>query len=246
MPLPGPKPVDRDALQTEAMNWARVLFILRDGKVGLVEVVKWGPLRTVTQGPTQLTKENLQQMKGTQWENAQELPVSNRQMRTGKVLTAKIYTFNEFQKNKSVLTLDSPYVWFPPTPASRAVWDALKKSNSLVGMRRALCSLEKYLCRNLSGWYGREFPHGLEGYAQDLLAAKDLHNYPNPKAKQKRPSSDDKRVIFFAKVFAGLRLNLKPSYATKKLSHWRFEKDWATNPYNEFVKSIRSTKGDLK
>jgi len=223
------------------MNWAKVLFVLRDGQVALVEAVKWGPWQNVRSGPTKLSDQIVKQLKGTPWENAEELRVTNRQRRTGRVLDAKTVP-------KSIPNLDEKakdkyeYVQVRSKPASPEIWESLNNSNSVARMRRALRSLEKYLNRNWDGWIGREFPQDLQRYATGLLAAKKLDNYPDAKQK-KRPSSDDKRVIFFSKVLAGLRLSLSPTYATKKLSHCRWEKDWATNPYKEYVERIRSQRG---
>ena len=54
-----------------------------------------------------------------------------------------------------------------------------------------------------------------------LVKAKRFPHYP----KNPRPSSDDKRLIFFAKVLAGLEHGLAPLSATKRLSHWDFSKE---------------------
>ena len=41
----GPKAVDRNSLQADAMAWATILYTLRDGQSGHMQRIKWGPLR---------------------------------------------------------------------------------------------------------------------------------------------------------------------------------------------------------
>ena len=50
-----------------------------------------------------------------------------------------------------------------------------------------------------------------------ILQAKNLPHYP----RAERPSSDDKRIDFLAKVFAGFAFGLAPLTATKRLSRWK-------------------------
>lgn len=240
---PGPKPtVELKALQTEAANWARVLFVLRDGQVALLTVVKWGEWgdeTTVEGKAVQLSPEIRKQLAGTPWENATPLTV-RRKTRIGETLEAETFNFEEYKKKLPKEPKPTgPLVWYPPTQAAHRVWRRLKQSRSPSEMRGVLRSLEKWLTQTQSGWWGREYPSNLAQYSDGLLYAKSMHNYPaEAPEKQKRPTSDDKRVLFFAKVFAGLRSRLSPSYATKKLSHWTFSKDAVTNPYKEYMKQI--------
>jgi hypothetical protein len=55
----------------------------------------------------------------------------------------------------------------------------------------------------------------LYSHAEDFLRAKRLPHCP----KSNRPRSDTKRIEFFAKVLAGLKLGIAPATATKRLAH---------------------------
>jgi hypothetical protein len=247
---PGPKPtVEREALQTEASNWACVLFILREGRVALLTAVQWGNETTVDgSAAVQLSPEIKKQIAGTPLENAEMLS-TGRKTRTGKTLGAQTYNYEEFEKMRNELPPRNdpgqPLVWYPPTQAAQDVWMNLKQSKSRRQMKDALGSFERWLNATpaISGWRGRPFPRNLSQYSDGLLDAKSLHNYPKA---EKRPSSDDKRVLFFAKVLAGLRFGLSASYSTKKLSRWTFSRDAAVNPYKKFVQQIGVQKWKTK
>lgn len=243
MPRPGPKPVEMKQLKTEAMNWAMVLFALRDGQDGLLlrnEWGKWGPWRRPS--AAKIHPQILKQMKGTPWEGVPPAK-TKRKTQTGRILSARIVAFDDKEaKFLSKLKMESDFTFFPPIPPSRDAWEQLKQARTVVECRRALHSLGRYLKRSWQGWYGGEFPHALERYAQELLTSKRLFNYP----KSERRRSDDKRVIFFAKVLAGARFNLAPTYATKKLRKWRWPKDWVERPYKEFTARVRSQTGGIQ
>ena len=248
----GPKPVDLLALQTEAMNWATLLFVLRDGRVALRQVVHWGEWKTSRSAPTLAPSTMLSESiraaaKGTPWENAPVLQAVTKR-RSGRVLDAETFRktkpFDAEDRLVNGQTLSS--IQFDSTPACSEVWESLKAATSERMMRRALSQLEKYLHENWEAWTGSEFPRNLRRFAHGVCAAKRLHNYPSAK-KDDRPTSDDKRVVFIAKVLAGLRFNLSPTYATKKLSrynstdvNWNEVRDGATRPYTKFVENIRA------
>lgn len=241
MARPGPKPVDVEDLKVQAQQWATVFFCLLYGQQGMIQKIEWGPWRSVV--ATKPSKEMLDFMKGTPWEGAQLLKTKNRRQRTGRTLLARIVPADAKSAklaSRALNKLGRDFDYIPLKLPLLQVWRQLKMAASLTKMRRALRLIEKYLNRNWSGWFGREYPHALDRHAGALLAAKRLSGYP----KSKRRSSDDKRVVFFAKVLAGLELGRSPLYTTKKLSHWRPRKDLATNPYQKFVASFRSQRGD--
>lgn len=237
---PGPKPVvEQEALQTEAANWARALFILCYGRVALATAVKWGAETRLDGNTVRLSPEIRKQIAGTPWENAQMLSTV-RKSQTGEIFAAKTFEFEEFEKMQNELPpgQSQSLVWHLPTQAAQDVWINLKQSNSRRQMVDALDSFERWLkdTPSINLWCGRPFPRNLSRYSDGLLDAKSLHNYPKA---EKRPTSDDKRVLFFAKVLAGLRFGLTASYSTKKLSGWTFSKDTAVNPYKKFVQQVQ-------
>jgi hypothetical protein len=225
----------------EAQQWATVLFCLLYGQAGMFQKIEWGPWRSVV--ATKPSKEILDLMKGTPWEGAQLLKTNKRRQRMGSTLVAKIVPADAKSAKlafKALNKLGKSFDYIPPKLPLLQVWQQLKTASSLTKMRRALRRIEKYLNQNWSGWFGREYPHALDRHAGALLAAKRLVSYP----KSTRRRSDDKRVVFFAKVLAGLELGRSPLYTTKKLGHWRPAKDLATDPYQKFAASFRSKRGD--
>ena len=79
-----------------------------------------------------------------------------------------------------------------------------------------------------------EFPRVIRDHATELLRAKKGWNYP----KKDRPKSDDKRVMFFAKILAGFMLGLSAGYATKRLAYWEWSKGWIQGPFVAMEKSF--------
>lgn len=237
MVRPGPKPIDVEDLKVEAQQWATVLFCLLYGQAGMIQKIEWGPWRGFR--ATKPSEEMLDLMKGAPWGEAQLLKTNKKRQRTGTTLVAKIVPADAKSTklaSKALNKLGRGFDYIPPKLPLLHVWHQLETAASLTKMRRALRFIEKYLNRNWSAWSGREYPRALDRHAGALLAAKRLISYP----KSKRRRSDDKRVVFFAKVLAGLELGRSPLYTTKKLSHWRPPKDLGTNPYQEFVASFRS------
>ena len=232
-----------------------LLFVLRDGRVALREVVRWEEWKPVFRStPTKLSESIREQMKGTPWENAQESPTTKRSIRVAKVIRAETTSKSRPFEEKDQVQVQTKLrlgpseakdalVQFESVPAALKVWESLKAATSEPMMRRALRDLEKYLNKHWPTWTGAESPQNLQRFADGVCAAKGLHNYPRAK-NDERPTSDDKRIVFIAKVLAGLRFNLSPTYASKKLSHSTKElsncKDSATNPYKQFVQAIRS------
>jgi hypothetical protein len=112
-----------------------------------------------------------------------------------------------------------------PTPE---LWEALKKARS----EREI----KHVARKIATWDRRQglgytpapsrsqqaeydFPRLLKLHARTVLEAKKLPEYP----KSARPTSDDRRIWFFAKVLAGLMVRRSPLYTLKRLSGWHGE-----------------------
>jgi hypothetical protein len=65
---------------------------------------------------------------------------------------------------------------------------------------------------------GGNIPRVIRTHAHDLLSAKWMPNYP----RTERTRSDDKRILFYAKILAGLSLGIAPATAVKRLAHWGY------------------------
>jgi hypothetical protein len=91
----------------------------------------------------------------------------------------------------------------PPAFPRPGIWKRLIKARTVADIRRI--RREQY----------RVLASILYSHAEDFLRAKRLHNYP----ESNRPGSDDKRIQFFSKVLAGLKLGIAPATATKRLAH---------------------------
>jgi len=116
----------------------------------------------------------------------------------------------------------TPFEVIPPVPANRTAWDHLKNARTEGHIRQAAASIRRW-ARNVDRRDWRtKFPRIISDHAQDLVRAKGGWNYP----RKNRPKSDDKRIVFFAKVLAGLSLGLSPTYTTKELAYWPWTKDW--------------------
>lgn len=86
------------------------------------------------------------------------------------------------------------FVLTPPILPKPELWGRLKDARSAADVQRLARTL--HLCGDISA--AQWAP--LHCHAQDLLRAKQLHNYP----KNEREGSDEKRIHFFAKVLSGL------------------------------------------
>ena len=226
----GPKPIAIEALRVEAEQWALVLFCLRDGQKGMVNKLKWGPWRTTP--PAEPRPELLAAMRGTPWEGAPRLKVPIRH-RQGTTLVAEIIPADQEIVRKFLKEFKLGRNWnvqFPIFPEPE-LWEQIKTAASIAQMRSVLRSLEGYVVRNWVAWPQKQYPRRLERHGPALFRARRLFNYP----RSGRKRSDDKRVVFFSKVIAGLELNRSPLYALKKLSKWRPIKEQQTNPFNEFA-----------
>src|ERR1700676_1261135 len=112
-------------------------------------------------------------------------------------------------------------IGWPVYPSPR-IWTDLKHAVSIRQASGATRALRRWRHVELPNVGNDNVLRMLQYDPRIFLRAKRLPNYP------KRPeSNDDKRVIFFAKVLAGLEMDRTPLYATKKLSRWRCENYWS-------------------
>ncbi len=202
-----------ERLKTEAIGWAEFLYTLRDGQPGLVEKVKWNPFKTVDSGGGKKVR-----MRTSRIICAQILP-----LKATRAVMDELY--KQLKKNKG-------WVFLRPTLPNRAAWERLKKARTVLEVRRAAGTMRANFY--LPSGSSKPASVFIREHADDLLLAKKLPHYPRQAA-----SNDDKRIVFFAKILAGLSLGIRPLYATKRLGHWRWPKDHASAALREFTASAR-------
>lgn len=211
---PGPRPVDIKLLREYAEIWRLQLLLLRDGRPGTIV--------SLDRGERRIAKVEI-------------LHASDKV----KGLLSKLTNLREGPEN----------LWFQsPVFPEPQIWNQLKDARSTAEMQKALDTLERYMRKRWNppdDMFLQRRPRWADTLwskllfaarerASDLLKAKELPHYPKAKNTE-RPSSDNKRIDFFAKVLAGLALRREPGTATKRLSHW-----------NPPVFSARLTKGKAK
>ena len=207
-----PERANLERLKTEAIGWAEFLYTLRDGQPGLVEKVKWNPFKVVDSGGKKV------RMRTSRIICAQIVP-----LKTTKAVMDELY--KQFNKNKG-------WVFFRPVLPNRAAWERLKNARTVLEVRRAAGTMRANFY--LPSGSSKPASVFIREHADDLLLAKKLPHYP-----RRATSNDDKRIVFFAKVLAGLSLGIRPLYATKRLGHWGWPKDQASATLREFTASAR-------
>ena len=245
----GPKPVDVERLKAEASNWAMFLFTLRDGQSGLIEKVRWAQWQAV-RPPAGFSAKHGALAVMTPPRGRRKI-----RYRTSQILVAEIVPAPQGKKGMQELlsklspTLGKDWVFFRPTYPEPEIWEQLKRARSVRQVRQALHRIRKWWTAQHPAMLpvptSSESDHPLQvatSYAGELLKAKRMPNYP----RSDRPRSDDKRIGFFAKVLAGLMLEIAPATATKRLRHWHFPKDTAMKVHADFVERIKAQKGEKK
>lgn len=193
------KPVALGELKYNAQIAAKLLFLLRDGRPGaLIEQGAWHwELRDIRAVWPKRAREAI----------AKELGEWLRKGGSGK---------------RTVLQ--------PVFPAPE-LWKELKDARSEREIREVADAIGEWDREQGLGYTPRphfsqraeyDFVEVLRSQARTILKAKRLPEYP----KSDRETSDDKRIWFFAKSLAGLKLDRSPLYALKRLSHWRGGATW--------------------
>ena len=206
-----PQRANLEQLKTEATGWAEFLYTLRDGQPGLLAQVKWNSVKTAKVGGKKI------------------------RMRTSRIIRAEIVmrkgTKADIDEINKLFKKEEGWVLFRPVIPNRTAWERLKKARTVLEVHGAagMMRTEFYLPRGSS----KPASVFIREHAEDLLLAKKLRHYPRRAA-----SNDDKRVIFFAKILAGLSLGIRPLYATKKLGHWGWPKDHTSAALRKFTASI--------
>jgi hypothetical protein len=222
MAEPGPKPVGLERLKFEALKWTNHLLALRDGQLGSIYKVEWGPFEMVNLGTEKV-----------------------RGRSTRRVLVAEIFPVDKVNQDLPPLLrvggAKKDWIIFQPVVPDPRVWAQIKNSKSIKQVHQISRGIRMWgrKIQKRGHWLHPEFADAFRSHAGGLLNAKQLPQYP----RSNRRRSDDKRIEFIAKVMAGLTLNLLPTYTLKRLAGWRCpESVWETSP--KF--GIEKTKERLK
>jgi hypothetical protein len=93
-------------------------------------------------------------------------------------------------------------------PDERHLWEQLKNARSARQVRVIYKKSEIWFRRHSRPWL-----QGIYDHADEFIRAKSNSRYP----KSNRPSSDGKRIEYFARVMAGITLRIPPATAIDKL-----------------------------
>jgi hypothetical protein len=236
----GPKPVDVAALKVNATQWFYLLLGLRDGHPDLLQKHVWGPW----------TGETTRQICAGR---AERIPLArivpdSAGGETARLVFQRLTTY----ANKTVgdeqpqieyplyqtLGQDTalPQKWlfglkstesfslfFPAVSPQPQLWQRLKRPRSVKEVRQTGNDIYDWVEAVVPGVSRMpQFRSTLCDHPEELLRARKLWNYP----RTDRPTSDDKRLEFFAETLAGLMLGVAPATATKKLSRWSPPRLW--------------------
>jgi hypothetical protein len=254
----GPKPVDAKRLEAEAAQWARFFYTLRDGQPGYAEHTEPGKPGNIIEFLLTATGEVQKQLvkTGGARESLDSLQVAKEKLHKVSDWVASRSGGDEMDRAKQ---LSEPVMLIPVSEAARTlppkmqflgwtfyspvmpkpgVWKQLKKAHTSRQVKRAAQEIGdlQNIFTSSSAW-SRDPAGALSHYAKGIHVAKKLPHYP----RTDRPRSDDKRLQFLAKVMAGLTLGLAPITAVKRLSGWKWPKDWAERSLKEFVEWKRTT-----
>jgi hypothetical protein len=204
--MPGrgrPKLADLERLKSEAAQWASFLFALRDGQSGYIEKVT---------GWRRVEGKGFRVRKATGIVVVKIIPVDRK-------------TASKFIQRIKKLRNEN-WIVFPPTFPEPHAWEQLKRARSVKEVQEAAQNIRRWEQQFGPIVVWRELPKAIRCHGNEILKARMLPNYP----KSKRPRSDDKRILFFAKVMAGLTQGIAAATATKRLGCWSWSKDWAEKP----------------
>lgn len=235
----GPKPVDLGLLKLLATQWFYLLLGLRDGHPDLLQKHVWGPW----------TGESMEQISVGRAERIllARIIAETSGDETARLVFQRLTTYankmvgdHEAQMQYPLyqtLTQDTalPKNWlfglksasfslfFPAVPPQPQLWLRLKKPRSIKEVQQTGSTMYEWLATAAPGVHKMpEFRSALCDYPKELFRARALWNYP----RTNRPTSDDKRLEFFAEALAGLMWGISPATATKKLSRWGPPRLW--------------------
>jgi hypothetical protein len=195
-----PKIVNLAKLQMYAYGWCDLFYRWRDGCPGLLsKQVYCGPWKTYRSSVKLqcLKLEDIGRLDHPR-RPMRYLTYRYRETKDFAVILISSDKAKKFLRNLTFKGWKLDSVPWPPRPA---VWQQFKKAKSVSEIQRVGRTL---------GW------KQLGMHAKEILTAKKLSSYP----RKNRPSSDNKRIKFFAKVIAGSECGVAPTTAIKLLSHF--------------------------
>jgi hypothetical protein len=215
---PGPREVDLGSLKTCAELWRQQLLMLRDGEAGALFRLRGRekpvPVATIlpadNKAQTMRALEDLRNLRGKPGILWMRSPIPREPELWQKLKRAE----HSDNIHEFLVGLEN---WrarqFPQRWASKKKGDVFLTVQA--STKKPANRLSKHERRFGPTW--SRLIIAAREHAGDILAAKNLPHYP----RKDRPSSDNKRIEFLAKVLSGIALRLAPATATKRLSRWR-------------------------
>lgn len=193
---PGPEPISLARLKHYTWVAAKLLFLLRDGRKGVLfqadkEFLEITPVKEIS------AKHSPSEIEGV------------------------LRKLKSLERNGS-LTVELP---INPTPEFWVALKQARSEHEINDVADKIAQWDRQQglgytpMPSSSQQTEYDFLQVMRLHAQVILEAKNLPEYP----KSKRPKSDDKRIWFFSKVLAGLMLGRSPLYTLKRLSGWHGE-----------------------
>lgn len=226
-------------LKVNAVQWTYILFGLRDGHPDLLEMMRWGPWRGKTKQVRGGTATKVLLVRIIPRKGGRE--TAGRVFQAVNVLATRTADGMNPQFENPIcqtikMDLALPLKWrfglsryvlatlfFPGLPAQPQLWRQLKRPESLKQLQQTGEDIYAWLSASVPGIHSTpQFRDALCGHPSELFQARRLWNFP----RTDRPSSDEKRIAFFAESLAGLMLGIAPATATKKLARWTPPKLW--------------------
>ena len=226
----GPRPVDISKLAFEADSLAMSLHELRDGRPGLLVHLKGGVWKT-----TLLPELREDEVGRPEKLRRRVMAGQVRYVRSRcKVNTLIVPRTGRALKDAWRLVRGSRHWRYVTGVSARPeIWERLKTARSVAEIREIARGLRRPVLCSL-----------LRSHAEGFLRAKSLPHYP----KSNRPRSDTKRIQFFAKVLAGLKLGIAPATATKRLARSVLTSGDITKHLNlpDYTEVFKPTQGGKK
>jgi hypothetical protein len=226
-------------LKVHAVQWTYILFGLRDGHRDLLEVMRWGPWHGRTKQVSGGTAKRVVLVRIIPREGGRE--TAARVFQAVNVLATRTSDDNNPQFENPIcqtieIDLALPPKWrfglaeyeratlfFPGLPAKPQLWRQLKRPESIKQLQDTGEDIYAWLIASVPGIHSSpQFREALCGHTAELFEVRRLWNFP----RTDRPSSDEKRIAFFAESLAGLMVGIAPATATKKLARWTPPKLW--------------------
>jgi hypothetical protein len=178
-------------LKSQAYVWNMILHSLREGNPGFIAKIKnLGPGKQKLEPVMDyleffdLLSHSARRRRG----------MARTRDRKVDVIVASIVLPQKLDDTVEFVRGNKGFVFTPPQPPRPELWEQFKNARSVVDVQRIARKLHLGHHISVAHWVPIHF------HAQDLLSAKQLHNYP----RSKRVGSDEKRIHFFAKVLSGL------------------------------------------